>query len=205
MRIAKWWDDPYFEVPRPSSRDGGATDRGPLWHAVSPRWGHSMHTMCSYHGMFPARLAHFFIQSFSAHGDLVFDPFSGRGTAVLQARVEGRDALGNDLNPLAFVLSRAKARPPKWPRLLSYLDNLEADYSRSTSTLEDVSPDVAMLFDQETLRQLLFLRNFLMAKPWSKWSDNASLPEKLDPSTTRTVAQAWLGSMVGNQAFVWRV
>ena len=44
-------------------------------------------------------------------GDVVLDPFSGRGTAPLQALAEGRIGVGNDLNPLAHVLTAAKVEP----------------------------------------------------------------------------------------------
>src|SRR3954452_22369165 len=108
------FQDAFFDVPERKSIDGGTTSAGPLWHIMSSRWGHSMHTMCSYHGMFPAKLAHYFIQRYSRPGDLVVDPFSGRGTVPLQARVEGRRTIANDLSPLAYILSSAKARPPAW-------------------------------------------------------------------------------------------
>ena len=85
-----WSDDAFFDYQEGASVDGGTTTAGPLWHSASTRWGHSMHTMCSYHGMFPAKLAHYFIQRYSRPGDTVLDPFSGRGTVPLQARVEGR-------------------------------------------------------------------------------------------------------------------
>src|SRR5436305_11777421 len=107
-----WLEEAFLPVPDRDSIDGGTTTHGPLWHAVSPRWGHSMHSMCSYQGMFPAKLAHYFIQRYLRRGDVVLDPFSGRGTTGLQARVEDRVSISNDLNPLAYVLSRAKTDPP---------------------------------------------------------------------------------------------
>src|SRR5215207_924680 len=128
MTSAMDWSDAFFDVPEPDSIDGGTTTAGPLWHGASPRWGHSMHTMCSYHGMFPAKLAHYFIQRYSRPGGVVLDPFSGRGTVPLQARVEGRCTISNDLSPLAYVLSRAKAKPPSWVAVNKYLDNLEKRY-----------------------------------------------------------------------------
>src|ERR1700752_3643829 len=112
-----WLADAFFDAPEKESVDGGTTTHGPLWHGISPRWGHSMHTMCSYHGMFPAKLVHYFVQRFTRPGDVVLDPFSGRGTTTLQAKVEGRRTISNDLNPLAYVLSRAKASPPTWTAL----------------------------------------------------------------------------------------
>ena len=114
MSSRDWSEDAFFDTPDRDSLDGGTTSAGALWHGISPRWGHSLHTMCSYHGMFPAKVAHYFIQRYSQPGDLVLDPFSGRGTVPLQARVEGRRTVSNDLNPLAYVLSRAKAHPPTW-------------------------------------------------------------------------------------------
>ena len=59
----------------------------------------------------PRRLAHAFIARYSRPGDVVLDPFSGRGTAPLQAAAEGRIGVGNDLNPLAHVLTAAKLDP----------------------------------------------------------------------------------------------
>ena len=83
----------------------------PEWKAQARLWGHSLHPMCSYLASFPAALAHAFIARYSRPGDVVLDPFSGRGTAPVQAAAEGRIGVGNDLNPLAHVLTSAKLEP----------------------------------------------------------------------------------------------
>ena len=83
----------------------------PEWKDQARLWGHSLHPMCSYLASFPASLVHAFIARYSRPGDVVFDPFSGRGTAPLQAAAEGRIGVGNDLNPLAHVLTGAKLEP----------------------------------------------------------------------------------------------
>lgn len=165
---ASWGEQPFFEEPEPDSVDGGTTNLGPLWHAVTLRWGHSMHRMCSYHGMFPPKLVHYFLQRYSADGEVVLDPFSGRGTTTLQARVEGRRAIGNDLNPLASVLTAAKANPPTWSRMQMFVDRLESQFHKTRRSNPDVPPDIAMLFHVKTLRQIVFLRDRLILK--SGWS-----------------------------------
>jgi DNA methylase len=81
------------------------------WKTQARLWGHSLHPMCSYLASFPASLAHGFIARYSRPGDVVLDPFAGRGTAPLQALAEGRIGVGNDLNPLAQVLTAAKVEP----------------------------------------------------------------------------------------------
>jgi site-specific DNA-methyltransferase (adenine-specific) len=168
--MTDWSDDAYFDTPERGSIDGGTTSAGDLWHSISSRWGHSMHTMCSYHGMFPAKVAHQFIQQYSKPGDVVLDPFSGRGTTPLQARIEGRRAIANDLSPLAYVLSRAKTAPPTWDEANNFVDELEKAFNATKPGAFDVSPDIRMLYHDNTLAQLCFIRERLLAQEITTWS-----------------------------------
>ncbi len=170
MNTIDWSDDAFFEEPKRGSIDGGTTSAGDLWHSISPRWGHAMNTMCSYHGMFPAKVAHHFIQRYSRTGDVVLDPFSGRGTTALQARMEGRRSICNDLNPLAYVLSRAKADPPRWEQVNEVVDCLERAYNSSRRADPDVPGDIQMLYHRNTLKQLWFVREYLLSKAITQWS-----------------------------------
>jgi hypothetical protein len=83
----------------------------PEWKDQQRLWGHTFHPMCSYLASFPAALTHAFIARYSRPGDVVLDPFSGRGTTPLQACAEGRIGVGNDLNPFAHLLTAAKVEP----------------------------------------------------------------------------------------------
>lgn len=170
--VTDWSNDAFFDTPDRGSMDGGTTSAGDLWHSVSPRWGHAMHAMCSYQGMFPAKVAHHFIQSYSKPGDVVLDPFSGRGTTPLQARVEGRRAICNDLSPLAYVLSSAKINPPSWDEVNGFVDELEHDFKSSSATELDVSPDIRMLYHDHTLAQISFIREHLLTRELTSWSRN---------------------------------
>lgn len=170
MKSLDWQSDAFFDTPARGSVDGGTTSAGDLWHSVSPRWGHALHTMCSYHGMFPAKVAHHFIERYSMPGDSVLDPFSGRGTTALQARVDGRRAICNDLNPLAYVLSRAKINPPSWESAQSFLCDLEKSYGTTKHDEPNVSADIRMLYHDNTLKQICFVRKRLLSKPLTEWS-----------------------------------
>src|ERR1700730_8695366 len=83
-----------------------------IWRQSPRRWGHVLHSLCSYMAMFPPTLPHVFIQWLTRVGDVVYDPFSGRGTTTLEACLLGRKGLGSDRNPLAWILTAAKADPP---------------------------------------------------------------------------------------------
>jgi site-specific DNA-methyltransferase (adenine-specific) len=120
--------------------------------------------------MFPAKVAHYFIERYSSPGDLVLDPFSGRGTTGLQARVNGRRTICNDLNPLAYVLSRAKIDPPSWESANSFLDGLEKAYRSAGHRDPDVPDDIRMLYHVNTLKQICFFRGRLLCKPVAEWS-----------------------------------
>jgi site-specific DNA-methyltransferase (adenine-specific) len=146
-------------APTPSSTLAPATPwDAPWWKLLAKRWGHVMHSMCSYMGMFPAALPRYFIEQFTEPGDIVVDPFSGRGTTALEACLAGRVGIGTDLNPLAALLTSAKVDPPSLDEALARITELEKSYARKAVT-ERAPPEIAAIFDgRRTLPQLLHLR-----------------------------------------------
>jgi hypothetical protein len=103
----------------------------PEWKDQQRLWGHSFHPMCSYLASFPAGLVHAFIARYTRPGDVVLDPFSGRGTTPLQACAEGRIGAGNDLNPFAHILTAAKVDPPTKADVKTRLASLRLAWAAS--------------------------------------------------------------------------
>jgi hypothetical protein len=133
----------------------------PWWKLLGRRYGHVLHSMCSYMGSFPAGLPRYFIEQFSEPGDVVLDPFSGRGTTALEACLAGRVGLGVDLNPLAALLSDVKVAPPALEQCLLRLAELEKSYV-PRPVGDRAPPEIRMLFEETvTLPQLLHLREHL--------------------------------------------
>src|SRR6266478_6330482 len=60
----------------------------------------------SYRACFKPQLPRFFIERLTRPGDIVYDPFMGRGTTVLEAALLGRVPCGNDANPLSITMAR---------------------------------------------------------------------------------------------------
>src|SRR6185295_6117278 len=106
----------------------------PEWKAQQRLWGHSFHPMCSYLASFPAALTHAFIARYSRPGDVVLDPFSGRGTTPLQACAEGRIGVGNDLNPFAHLLTASKVQPATRPAATTRLTQLRLAWNGEATT-----------------------------------------------------------------------
>ncbi len=64
-----------------------------------------------YYAMFPIEFVRRTIGAFTGEGDTVIDPFCGRGSAPFVAMIAGRDAIGCDINPVAWVYASVKADP----------------------------------------------------------------------------------------------
>jgi hypothetical protein len=149
----------------------------PEWKAQQRLWGHSLHPMCSYLASFPAALTHAFIARYSRPGDVVLDPFSGRGTTALQACAEGRIGVGNDLNPFAHLLTAAKVQPATRAAATTRLTQLRLAWhggaahwrAQAAAIIADpagggpvpVPVEVVVAFHPTTFAQLLFLRDAL--------------------------------------------
>jgi hypothetical protein len=69
------------------------------------------HNFYRYPARFSPLLVREVIRQFSRPGDLIFDPFMGGGTTIVEALAEGRRALGVDLNSLAVFVSLVKTSP----------------------------------------------------------------------------------------------
>jgi len=72
---------------------------------------YASHDLHAFAAKFPPQLPRAFIRGLSVPGDLVLDPMMGSGTTVVEALLEGRRAIGLDIDPLALRLCRVKTMP----------------------------------------------------------------------------------------------
>jgi hypothetical protein len=121
---------------------------------------HRFHSMCPYFAMFPESFAETWIRELSKPGDVVLDPFAGRGTAPFQALLMDRVGVGADINPVAACVTRAKLRAPSLRAVLCRLDELRAGYSGRAwaPRARSLPPFFRHAFHVRTLPMLLYLR-----------------------------------------------
>lgn len=81
------------------------------------------HGYHKYPAKFIPQLAARLIQEYSKPGDLVCDPFMGSGTTLVEAILADRRAAGTDINPVAWLITRAKTTPIDPARLEKTLNN----------------------------------------------------------------------------------
>ncbi|GLU50547.1 DNA methyltransferase [Dyadobacter frigoris] len=124
--------------------------------AVGSEW--SLHQLSPYIGKIKSSIAKYLIENFTQKGDLIFDPFCGAGTIPLEAWSLGRNAIGNDLNKYAFILTSAKLSPPNsLNEIISEIEKYDKEVSERVKTvnLANVPEWVQAFFHPETLREII--------------------------------------------------
>lgn len=121
------------------------------------------HALCPYFAMFPEGFAERWIDELTGPGDLVVDPFCGRGTTPFQALLMNRNALGSDINPVAYCLTKAKTQGPAFSTVRRRIDELRGSYqARAWEPLADELPEFFRRgYHPSTLGQILYLRDVL--------------------------------------------
>jgi hypothetical protein len=109
----------------------------------------------SYRACFKAQLPRFFIELFSREGEIVYDPFSGRGTTVIEAGLLGRRIIANDVNPLSEILCRPRFSIPNMDELEQRIRSI-----RMSSTSR-AAIDLSMFYHRKTESEIVSLRRYL--------------------------------------------
>jgi len=134
-----------------------------FWTA-GQRQAHSIHEV-SYRACFKAQLPEFFIARLTKPGDVVFDPFMGRGTTPVQAALMERQAFGNDVNPLSVLLTRPRLRPITLQAVAAALKTV--DWTRGEIEREDL----LAFYHPATLKKLEALRLWIAERAPLSGSD----------------------------------
>lgn len=122
------------------------------------RAAHSIHEI-SYRACFKPQLPRFFIQRLTRPGDIVYDPFMGRGTTLVETGLTGRIPAGCDINPLSKILVMPRMHPPSLQDIILRVNNLNlAPIPVSTD-----DPKLAF-YHPKTLGQILALKNHLQSR-----------------------------------------
>ncbi|MCX6985623.1 MAG: DNA methyltransferase [Lentisphaerae bacterium] len=129
------------------------------------RQASSIHEI-SYRACFKPQLPRFFVELLSAVGDIIYDPFSGRGTTVIEAGLLGRKIVSNDVSPLSAILTRPRFTPPTVEDVAERLSTLNFD-----NTLES-EMDLGMFFHEKTLSEILSIRKYLCERKESGDEDD---------------------------------
>jgi hypothetical protein len=121
------------------------------------RAAHSLHEV-SYRACFKPQLPRFFIDRFTAPGEVVYDPFMGRGTTVIEAALAGRTPAGCDINPLSAMLAQPRLSPPTAEDVARRLATIDLSLALS------YPKELEVFYHPDTLREICALREYLLVR-----------------------------------------
>jgi hypothetical protein len=120
------------------------------------RQASSIHEI-SYRACFKPQLPRFFIDLLTRKGEVVYDPFSGRGTTVIEAGLRGRNVLANDANPLSRILTEPRFFPPELTAVEKRLAVVPGNSERATI-------DLSMFYHPDTEQEIVALREYILKR-----------------------------------------
>jgi DNA modification methylase len=135
---------------------------GSFW-TNKQRGGNSIQEI-SYRACFKPQLPEYFLSRYSKPGDLVLDPFSGRGTTAVESALLGRIPISNDINPISKILTEPRLTPPKITEIQNRLSTIPTDTA-------EAEIDLSMFYEKRTEREIISLRNYLAARKEEKKED----------------------------------
>ena len=139
------------------------TDLGKIPKYINEFWtsgqrqASSIHEI-SYRACFKAQLPRFFIKLLTKKGDIIYDPFAGRGTTVIEAALLGRRTISNDINPVSKILTLPRLNIPDLNELKKRLYEIPND----NNIKADI--DLSMFYCPKTELEILTLKKYLQTK-----------------------------------------
>jgi hypothetical protein len=112
----------------------------------------------SYRACFKPQLPRFFIDRLTRPGQIVYDPFMGRGTTLLEAALLGRIPFGCDVNPLSLRLLGPRLRPPNLEEIRTRLAEI------NFHDHDELPEDLLVFYHPETLGEIAALKKYLLAR-----------------------------------------
>jgi DNA modification methylase len=131
-----------------------------FWTAKQ-RQANSIHEI-SYRACYKPQLPRFFIDIFTKENDVVYDPFAGRGTTLIEAGLMGRNIVSNDVNPLSKILTIPRLDIPTINQIEQRLDEIVFEKVEA-----DI--DVSMFFHKDTELEIVSLKNQLTDSAVDNW------------------------------------
>ena len=122
------------------------------------------HRWYTYKEGYSPQLVENFIKRFSkAETDVVFDPFGGIGTTVLQSAILNHQAYSNDINPLSnyVALVKADSYSEKDVEALNLTSSSLMQATLTLSALPPINDTVTSYFTTETLDSILKIKNWI--------------------------------------------
>ncbi len=125
------------------------------------------HCFHSYPAMMIPQVAGRILDEFGKSAELLFDPYCGTGTSLVEANLRGINAIGTDINPLARLIAKAKTTVIPIEILDSYINNFRNFVFMAKLGRIEIKPSIPNFknidywFKKETQYWLALIKRFI--------------------------------------------
>jgi len=126
------------------------------------------HSYHDYPGRMIPQVAGKLLDTYGREAHLLFDPYCGTGTSLVEGMIQGINVIGTDLNPLARLIAKAKTSPPEPDNLSGLKKQLKAlaefIAARKIIGLPQHIPGISRLdfwFKPQVIEKLSVLKSFI--------------------------------------------
>ncbi len=149
------------------------------WNFGECKTNHATHDFHPYPAKFIPQIPNNLIKIFTKENDVVYDPFCGSGTTVVESILEHRRAIGNDVNPLAVLISKVKSTPLaenkieliesallKIVQSVGYLydSGLFINEMDDDDWMEQEVPNLRYWFDENVIKELAIIKKCIFSE-----------------------------------------
>ncbi|HXK82396.1 MAG TPA: DNA methyltransferase [Bacteroidales bacterium] len=126
------------------------------------------HCFHSYPAMMIPQVARRIIENYGKDKDVLFDPYCGTGTSLVEANIQNINAIGTDVNPLARLISKAKTTKISFELLnseinkfVNYSFNLNFKVKRNNSIIIPQVINIDYWFSKNTQEKLAVILKYI--------------------------------------------
>lgn len=132
-------------------------------------WGSRLHSLCSYQGKLKPSIAYYLVNYFTKENDVVLDPLAGVGTIPLEAILNNRRIIANDLSKLAYSNTLAKVGKVDASKCYEIINNLKIYINEHEVQDEELirndfgfNKKLSDYYQQETFKQIISARKYFL-------------------------------------------
>jgi DNA modification methylase len=144
--------------------------KGHEWNFHDSDTQEHLHSLHTYPAKFIPQIPRKAIEEWTSMGDVVYDPFCGCGTTLLEASLLGRPSIGTDNNAVAILVSRAKTAnyvQTDLDYLKEFAVRLDKSLSRQKPRKDLIPSNENFLywFNKSILERLSALKSLILKAP----------------------------------------
>lgn len=114
------------------------------------------HGYFRYYGKFPSKIGKLIVDDIYSKGaidpahDFVLDNYAGSGTTLVEAKLQGFDSYGIDINPFAVLACRVKTRNYNVQKLNDYWEELREEIISCNQSFYPENAQISFLIDEDS-------------------------------------------------------